>query len=255
MSYILDALKRAESERSRGEIPNIHAQQAATGASDVGRAASRQIGPGLIGVALLVLVAGSVWWWRADDAPAPPDRVTAAPASVPVPGLPVTSAAAPGQPPAPTSPRTAQPTLPLRLPTAMPVQAPVVIPKPAIPKVMPKTAPVLAAIERIDKPARAASTPATANAPASAPPSPSEPALAEERLYALKELPDDIRNSLPVLTVGGATYSENPANRMLIVNGRLFHEGDKLTPELTLQQIKLRSAVLSYRGYRYGINY
>ena len=27
---------------------------------------------------------------------------------------------------------------------------------------------------------------------------------AEERIYALKELPDDIRNSLPALTVGGA---------------------------------------------------
>jgi general secretion pathway protein B len=77
----------------------------------------------------------------------------------------------------------------------------------------------------------------------------------EERVYSLKELPDDIRNSLPALAVGGATYSENAASRMLIVNGNIFHEGDKLTPEVTLQQIKLRTAVLSYRGYRYFINY
>ena len=78
---------------------------------------------------------------------------------------------------------------------------------------------------------------------------------AEELVYALKELPDEVRNSLPVLAVGGATYSENPANRMLIVNGGIFHEGDKLTSEVTLQQIKLRTAVLSYRGYRYAIHY
>ena len=77
----------------------------------------------------------------------------------------------------------------------------------------------------------------------------------DERVYAQKDLPDDIRSSLPALAVGGATYSENPSNRMLIVNGALFHEGDKLAPEVTLQQIKLRSAVLSYRGYRYVINY
>ena len=80
-------------------------------------------------------------------------------------------------------------------------------------------------------------------------------ASAGERIYTLKELPDDIRSSLPVLTVGGATYSDNAASRMLIVNGNLFHEGDKLTPELTLQQIKLRAAVLSFRGYRYSISY
>ena len=59
---------------------------------------------------------------------------------------------------------------------------------------------------------------------------------------------------MPV-TVGGASYSENPASRMLIINGQIFHEGDKLTSEVTLQQIKLRSAVLSYRGYRYTITY
>ena len=80
-------------------------------------------------------------------------------------------------------------------------------------------------------------------------------ARADDRIYALNELPDELRNSLPVLTVGGATYSENAASRMLILNGRLFHEGDPLTPELTLQQIKLRSAVLIFRGTRYRISY
>ena len=42
---------------------------------------------------------------------------------------------------------------------------------------------------------------------------------------------------------------------MLIINGQIYHEGDKLSPELTLQQIQLRSAVLSFRGYRYAISY
>lgn len=75
------------------------------------------------------------------------------------------------------------------------------------------------------------------------------------RVYALNELPENIRRQLPQLTVGGAMYSDNPANRMLILNGQLFHEGDHPIANLKLEQINLKSAVLSYQGYRYGINY
>ena len=76
---------------------------------------------------------------------------------------------------------------------------------------------------------------------------------AEPRVYALAELPDDIRRELPTLAVGGAMYSETAANRMLIINGQVFHERDKLAANLTLVQIKLKSAVLEFRGYRYSI--
>lgn len=78
---------------------------------------------------------------------------------------------------------------------------------------------------------------------------------AEERVRTVAELPDEIRRQLPALAVAGATYSENPASRMLLINGQLYHEGDKLAPELTLQQIQLRRAVLSFRGYRYSVSY
>jgi len=50
-------------------------------------------------------------------------------------------------------------------------------------------------------------------------------------------------------------YSENAASRMLIINGQVFHEGDKISGELVLEQIKLKAAVLAYKGYRYGISY
>jgi hypothetical protein len=42
---------------------------------------------------------------------------------------------------------------------------------------------------------------------------------------------------------------------LALCNGALYHEGDRLTSELTLQRIALRSAVLSFRGYRFSINY
>jgi general secretion pathway protein B len=93
---------------------------------------------------------------------------------------------------------------------------------------------------------------AAAGATASASSAASSP---EGRIYTLNELPDDVRRELPALTIGGAMYSANPANRMLIINGQLFHEGDKLAPGLSLEQIKLKSAVLKLKGYRYGISY
>ncbi len=84
---------------------------------------------------------------------------------------------------------------------------------------------------------------------------PERPPAAEPRIYQLNELPDDVRRQLPQLTAGGAMYSDKPASRMLIINGQLFHEGDALNPNLTLRQIRLKSAVLEFRGYRYELNY
>ena len=50
-------------------------------------------------------------------------------------------------------------------------------------------------------------------------------------------------------------YSDNPSSRMLILNGQLVHEGATLAPGLSLEQIKLKSAVLKFKGYRYEITY
>jgi general secretion pathway protein B len=57
------------------------------------------------------------------------------------------------------------------------------------------------------------------------------------------------------LSIGGSSYSENPAGRLLIVNGQVFHEGDQLTNELLLERIELKAAVLSFRGYRYRVTF
>lgn len=50
-------------------------------------------------------------------------------------------------------------------------------------------------------------------------------------------------------------YSETAANRMLIVNGQLFREKDVLAPDLVLEQIALKSAVMRWRNYRFRISY
>ncbi len=50
-------------------------------------------------------------------------------------------------------------------------------------------------------------------------------------------------------------YSDVPANRMLVINSQVFHEGDKVGPDLSLDEIKLRSAVLTFKGHRYQVTY
>ncbi|HKW85069.1 MAG TPA: general secretion pathway protein GspB, partial [Burkholderiaceae bacterium] len=98
------------------------------------------------------------------------------------------------------------------------------------------------------EPAPAAAVPATA-APAST------PASAVERIFAVSELPEDVRRSLPALPIGGAMYSKNAADRMLIVGGQILHEGDTIAPDLKLEQIRLKSAVFRFRAYRYEVSY
>ncbi|WP_197028844.1 general secretion pathway protein GspB, partial [Methylibium sp. T29-B] len=84
---------------------------------------------------------------------------------------------------------------------------------------------------------------------------PAAPVAAEGRVHTVAELPDDIRRQLPAIAVGGSIYSAEAANRFLIINGQIFHEKDKLGPELVLEQIKLKAAVLRFKGYRYEITY
>ena len=225
MSYILDALRRADAERERGNVPGLHTQPAPVPHADDGRAGHTPawVWPAA-GVAVAV-IAALAWLALGRDA-APPERVAqvpVAPQIVPTQPLPA-ALPAPITPPASVQAASAAPT-----------------PRPATAAAPRKPAAVVAAAPA--KPPRAASAAATAAT------------VAEPRLYKPTELPDDVRKEVLALVVGGAMYSKTPANRMLIVNGQLFHEGDTLAPGLTLEQIKLKSAVLKLKGYRVGIDY
>ncbi|MFN3566253.1 MAG: general secretion pathway protein GspB, partial [Burkholderiaceae bacterium] len=68
-------------------------------------------------------------------------------------------------------------------------------------------------------------------------------------------LPADLRAELPPLAVGGSMYSTTPANRTLIIDGRLYREREQVAPGLTLEEIALKSAVLNYKGHRFEIRF
>jgi general secretion pathway protein B len=120
MSYILDALKRAESEREleRDRIPGLQAQSVAlpdggAGETRAGKLRRWGLPAGLAAIALLLVFAGG-WWLRAGGAgkPAAPLTAGSAPATATVP---VTVASPPPPIAAP------QPSLPA--PEALPAPA------------------------------------------------------------------------------------------------------------------------------------
>ena len=74
-----------------------------------------------------------------------------------------------------------------------------------------------------------------------------------QRLPTLAELPDTLRRELPAMTLGGSMYAEQPALRMVIINGQVVHEGDRLAPELLVQQIRPKSVVLNLRGQAFEL--
>src|SRR5690348_5356564 len=103
MSYILDALRRADAERERGAVPSIHTQQQFTsfGAEDDAEAPSRRLGWVIAGLAAALFAAVAWILLR----PAPETPVAAAPR--PIGGLP---AAAPTLPPVLPTPAGTPPT-------------------------------------------------------------------------------------------------------------------------------------------------
>jgi general secretion pathway protein B len=69
------------------------------------------------------------------------------------------------------------------------------------------------------------------------------------------ELPEDIRRDLPKLVVSGSVYSSNPAQRMLVLNGLVVQEGGTPHNDVVLEQIRPKSAVLLFKGYRYKLDF
>ena len=234
MSYILDALRRADSERERerGSVPGLHTQSVSMPQADDSTPRGARPWVWFVAGSLLLLL-GALAWFLLGRQTLPANRATLASASsVPAPvALPTASAN-------PLSPAASSSALPVPLPKPVPsVRKPALRPAPAV---------VNAKGPKASAKLQAAASASAGSAPASE---------KDARIYTLNELPDEVRKDLPALQIGGAMYSQTAANRMLIVNGQLFHEGDTLAPGLVLEQIKLRSAVLRLKGYRYGISF
>jgi general secretion pathway protein B len=252
MSYILDALRKADAQRQRDPARGIHAQPAGLSAlhpQPRGGGHARLWSAAAVGV---VAVSSAGWYvYRANAERTVPDHRETAHAAASItsvaqaqPAPAITPAPAINPPPAPAP--------------AQPFTAPAVAPRAASrPALRGGTQPGTAG---------APATPMTARSPAAmqVPPRLSAPGMALPRLPAISApvpppppsppvagLPADA----PKLVLSGGVYSTNPAQRMLIVNGQVFNEGSEVAPGVALDEIKARTVVLRFRGARYTVPY
>lgn len=258
MSYILDALRKADAERERDPARGIHAQPAAFPVEGVRRVAW-WIPAGA--AVLVVAAAAALLLPRPEPAPvaavaAPPAVVAPSPAPAVVPVATSVSPPAPPPLPAPVQatvplPAPAQATVPMTASAAAPAPARVVAATPATPAAKDSASPARVA----PAPAPFAAAAAAAPMPAVPAPAAAAPVPAAERILAFTELPADVQRELPRLQISGGVHSDNAAQRMLIVGGQVMSEGAEVAPGVVLEQIRARTAVLKFRGYRYSIGY
>lgn len=237
MSYILEALKKAQAERQLGNAPTIHAPPPMYAAPERAAGGKRRYLAIGLGAGVLLAAAALLWLRQGADQPV---RLAQAPASVPVP------AAAPAPAPAPVAPPVV-----VAAPPAAPAPAPVVreaAPVAAKPAPAPTPAPTPALAP--EKPSAPPAEPARAEpAPAATPPA------GEDNLRSLQQLPDGLRREIPPVTFGGYIYSPTPGESLLLVDKTLRREGDEVAPGLVLERLTPKAAVMNYRGTRYRVAY
>jgi general secretion pathway protein B len=86
-------------------------------------------------------------------------------------------------------------------------------------------------------------------------PTPAAAAAPEDSLPLVQQLPEQIRSQIPRMSFGGYMYSANPADRLILVDNALRHEGEEVAPGLVLEKLMPKAAVMNFRGIRYRVAY
>ncbi len=246
MSYILDALRRAQAERERGQVPGLHAQPGLAGAhrmrSPVGAAPAAR--PAwfwaLAGAGLLALLMVPLAWWAMRGPALPLAAVK-----------PVVQPAASTAQPLPSSPAAAGTAATAPAPAPQPPPLVVVSAAPAPPapnKPVSKPAAPGAA-----KPAFSAAAAAAPEPALPAPPRPAAtptPAVAALPFTLPPALTPDQRREWPALTVGGSVWSDTPSARFVILGGQVVREGESTADGVLVERIAAKAVVLRWRDQR-----
>ena len=275
MSLILEALKKSEAERRLGQVPGLM--------TPVQRAAPRRDSRMPLLIVLLLAIALAVlagWWWMQREAAPSAARDDARRAEAPPPAAPTNpppaneAAIATPAPAATTNPtaNAPAPTMPAELPsdpdfvsreresrpvaanTPEPIDAEQPTPR-APPQAPAAPAPRPAAPTPRATPDATAQTPAT-QSPLAAPEAVAAPPAAEETLEHLPrlvDLPASERDALPPLKLTMHVYAADASARFVLIDGQRLGQGERLSPTLTLSEIRRDGAVFESDGRRFLI--
>lgn len=236
MSYILDALRKAERDRQLGRTPTLEDVTHAPVSAKKVAVSARTLA--LIGLVLGLAIALALVMGRSPDAALTQAPIVLNEASAPV--------AAPVAP------------------VAAPVEQHPEVPVEPVPIVQAETEslddlldPLTPASETAEvassEPAQAATTRAetpvavaTVAEPEPVPTAVEPPAAVGPKL--LRDLPESYRSQFPALRVDVHVYDEEPAKRWVMVNGAKYLEAATLAEGPRISEIKVEGMVLDYRG-------
>ncbi|HRW65560.1 MAG TPA: general secretion pathway protein GspB [Candidatus Competibacter sp.] len=222
MSYILDALRKAEQERHLGQAPTL---TTAPPLAEPTRNRRFWYGMTVLALGLNALLL-AFFLGRSQPAPQPASvaaPAVAVPAATPAPRSPPSTSAA--------SEKDGAPAVSSKEPVGQTVE-----PEAALPTVAP------ASRERHQKPARPTVTPGSvtiAPVPELTPP---------ETLSAAD------RRGMPALNLDIHIYSADPDKRFVVINGRHYREGERLSEGPVLESVVRDGAILRQDGRRFHLS-
>jgi general secretion pathway protein B len=255
VSYILDALRKAERDRGLPRVPTLATVHQPTTA-----APRRRLWPWIAGVVVLANAAALAWLMGGTRAP----ELSARPAPEPSHTAPVP--VTPPARPAPASPPDADKVAAAGQPAEEGPKPPIAVrPEPATPPV-PSSARPEADVRPPAAPAAAGKAPARPSvAPATETPSPRRAAAAgrpsPERVSSSRP-PAPVADKAPAAPSAAASeilekmnlqavvYSENPRERIVFINNQKFVEGQSIDGTVTVERIMPDGVVLTAQGER-----
>lgn len=257
MSYILDALKKAERQRQAGAVPRLSTIHAPAPPR------RRRVGRLVLAAALLANAALVVVILR--QGPSEP------PAPLPVvesdqPGAAGSGELARETPPPPVAPPAVEPARDRPSPSA-PRREPAATPRPAVPALAAPalTAPALIAPERPPvPPATPAPEKPEPTAPAATKPEPPRSAVSPPRdapsapppaapvaSPSRSEIPASFRQAVSAMRLEVLVYSDDPTGRQVFINGRRYAQGERIDENIVVEEIVSEGVVLSWAGHRH----
>lgn len=214
MSYILDALRKAEHERHLVQPPALALLP------PVDRPSRKRFWPWLgAGLVLGVNVALLAFFLIQPQ----PTVLPVAATPPPVPSLPPAPTPAQSTPPAPATPR--------KDPAGKPAAS-----EPSRPTVAP------ASRERRDEPVRPPVTPGSVTL-----------APGPEPVPLLETLPAGAKRGIPALSLDIHVYSRDSDKRFAVINGRRYREGERLSEGPTLEAVTADGTILRQGGQRFRL--
>jgi general secretion pathway protein B len=230
-------------------------------------------------LAALIVVAAAAGWWLTRSA-----RRDATPPIATTPSAPMTALPAPAQKPLPKAARPAAANAKPAAPDAKPASAPAKnepapravvekafgVTKPAPTKAAPadamKTPAATAAPRKLGDPlpkadltppkvdATAAKTQAPKPATAPVRPAPAATAATAATATALPtiwDLPYSTRKDIPAIELSMHVYSSDPKQRFVVIKGERRVEGDDVSDDLVLREIRQDGIVLEFKGQKF----